>query len=418
MFHVGVDHHLAPLDVRERVALDAAQARRVCLAMQAEVWAEEVALVTTCNRTELYVATAEPDGADLALAAWLRHIPNAPGPDTGCYRRSGATAAAQHLLRVACGLESAILGETEIQGQVRIAHERAHEVGTLGPVLDRLFQAAVRAGKRARSETSISSGGVSHGSAAAQVVRRIFDPLEDRQVLLVGAGQIAASAARALSDLGEGRLLVVNRTRGKAEALAAQLPRARAEGLEDLGAALAASAVAILASGADALPTALVAGALKRRREPLLLVDLGLPRCVQPEVGALSGVFLYDLEALERLVADALTARREAVPAVESIVGEELAGFRAWLRGRGAVPAIRSLHEWAESIRAAELAYLPADLPDETRRAVEKLTRRLVRRLLGRASARVVQGAGSDDPALPTVADLRSVFGLEEGDGR
>jgi glutamyl-tRNA reductase len=159
-----------------------------------------------------------------------------------------------------------------------------------------------------------------------------------------------------------------------------------------------------------------VAAAVHRRRDPLLLVDLGLPRCIDPAASDLPGVFLYDLEALQRMVAGALSHRLEAVPAVEALIGAELEAFRTWRRGRGAVPAIQSMHAWAESIRQAELGWLPEELPADTRKAVDKLTRRLVNRLLGRAAARVVKGASGENPDLPTPEDLRSVFGLEEGE--
>lgn len=421
VFHVGIDHHLAPLDVREHVAQDAEGVGRILAAIGAEGWVAEAALVSTCNRTELYVVSAEADGADLALGAWLRHVPGAPPPSSGYYRRERGSAAALHLLRVASGLESAILGETEIQGQVRRAHDRARAAGTLGPVLDRLFQTAVRAGKHARSETGISEGGVSHGSAAADVVRRVFDTLRDRGVLVVGAGQIAAQAARAIAELDGGRFVIANRTPAHAETLAEALRATTARevtvcDLDDLVPRLAEAHVAVLATGAAPLATSDIEAAVRRRREPLLLIDLGVPRCVAAEVAEVQGVFLYDLEALERMVAGALSTRRESIPAVEALLRTELDGFARWLRGRGALPALRSLHDWAESIRAAEMRWLPEDADEETRAAVDRITRRLVQRLLGRATARVVKGTGSKDGELPTAEDLRSLFGLEEGE--
>lgn len=416
VYQVGVDHHLASLDVREHIALDAGGQVALTTAVKREGWAEEVALLSTCNRTELYVASADPLAGEMALSALLRHLPRAPPPDSGCYRRQGGVAAAKHLLRVACGLESAILGETEIQGQVRSAHARGLETRTVGAVLDRLFQAAMRAGKRARRETRISSGGISHGSAAAQVVRRVFDDLEGRRVLILGAGLIATQAARALADLVGGSYVVANRSEAHARELAASLPRSRVTGLDAVPRELAEAHVAILAGGAGPLAADDVAEALKKRRDPLLLVDLGVPRCAEPAAGQLAGVFLYDLETLEEMVAGALATRREAVPAVESIVRQELERYRAWQRGLRAVPTIRSLNQWAEAIRQAELGYLPEDLPPEARTAVERLTRRLVQRLLGRATARVVKGTSAGDPKLPTAEHLRSVFGLDEGE--
>ncbi len=417
IFHVGVDHHLAPLDVREHIALGADDAVRVAQAIVAEGWATEVALLSTCNRTEMYVATPEAEGGDLALGAWIRNVPGAPAPSSGCYRHQSGRSAAQHMLRVACGLESAIIGETAIQGQLRSAHERCLEAATIGPVLDRLFQSAQRAGKRARSETSISDGGVSHGSAVAQVVRRIFDSLQGRRVLVVGAGQMASQAARAVAEIDDVDFAIVNRTRAHAEALAQALSRqADVHALEELPGLLEHAHVAIFGGGAGTLGVDAIDAAVRKRRDHLLLVDLGVPRLVDAKAADLPGIFLYDLESLEQMVAGALAARRESIPQVEAIVTKELEDFRTWQRGRRALPAIRTLNEWAESIRRSELAWLPDDTPDEMRERIETLTRRLVKRLMGRAAARVVKGHGAEDPNLPTADDLRSVFGLDEGE--
>ncbi len=416
LYQVGVDHHLAPLSVRERMALSTDDAGAVARAIHAERWPAEVVLLSTCNRTELYAVSADPTGGELALGALLRHMPAAPDPASGCYRRQSGEAAAQHLLRVACGLESAIIGETEIQGQVRDAYGRGQESGTVGPVLDRLCHAAIRAGKRARNETHISDGGISHGHAAARVVRLVFDSLVDRTVLILGAGTVATTAARALAESKGGRYVVANRTEANARALADLLPDARVTGLDALAEELTTAHVAILASGAEPLAVGDIEAVCAKRREPLLLVDLGVPRCVDAGAAELPGVFLYDIEDLEDIVANALAARREAVPAVESMIGEELEAFRTWHRGHAAAPTIRSLNEWADAIRRAELAHLPDDLPPEMKAAVERMTERLVQRLLGRAASRVVKGTGGADPTLPTAEHLRSVFGLEEGD--
>jgi glutamyl-tRNA reductase len=314
VYQAGIDHHLAPLAVRERVALDPDGASALSRALCAEPWVAEALVVSTCNRTEAYVATAQPDGADLVLLGLLRHLPKAPPPENGHYRRLAGDAAALHLIRVATGLESAILGETEIQGQVRAAHERGLREGTVGPVLDRLCQAALRAGRRARAETKISAGSVSHGHAAAQVVRRVFDPARLRSVLVVGAGEVATQAARALVAGGAPRFVIANRTPEHARTLAQALPEARVVPLDEVPAELAGAEVAILAAGSTALPRATVEAALARRRDPLLLLDLGVPRCAEPECDDLPGVFLYDLEALEALVAGALSGRGDAAP--------------------------------------------------------------------------------------------------------
>jgi glutamyl-tRNA reductase len=417
LVQVGVDHRSAPLAVRERVALDAPRVRALLGAVRAEGWADEALVLSTCNRTEVYVASpAEGAAAPLALAALRRAAPEAPPEEEGVYLTRQGDVAAEHLMRVAAGLESAVLGETEIQGQVREAHRLAREAKALGPFLDRLASGALRAGRRARAETGLSAGAVSHGQAALEVARRIFGGAKEPRVLVVGAGVMATQAAGCLASLPGARFTVANRTREAAEALAGALPSARATGLDEVAAALAEAHVAVFAGGEGALSRAALEAAAKERRDPLLVLDLGVPRCVDPTVADVAGVFLYDLEAVEALLARSLEGRRLAVPAAEALVAEEIEDFRAWERRLVATPAIRSLAEWAETLRRAELDRLPASTPPETRAAVEEATRRLVERLLRRPAARVRQGVERGDPALPTPDHLRNVFGLGEGD--
>jgi glutamyl-tRNA reductase len=272
----------------------------------------------------------------------------------------------------------------------------------------------VKTGKRARTETALSAGGVSHGSAAAEVTRRVFGTLRDRTVLVVGAGEMATQTARALASLGGGRFVVANRTRERAETLARDLGTTDVRGIDEVPAVLAEVHVAVLATETWSLARREVEAALARRRAPLLLVDLGLPRVADPAAADHPGVFLYSVEDLERLVAAALAVRREAVPAAEGIVAEELGRLRTWHRGLRVHPALKSLNDWAEDLRQAEMSHLPADLPGPAREAVESLTRRLVQKLLGRPASRVVQGAETADPNLPTAEHLKSVFGLDE----
>ncbi len=414
LVQVGIDHHLAPLEVRERLALDEAAAREVARGIQAEPWAGEVLVIATCNRTELYVSTPIAHAEERVLEALLSRLPEAPPENADCYRKQRGAIAAQYLLRVACGLESAILGETEIQGQVRIAHAAAQEAGTLGPVLDRLCTTALRAGKRARAETAISAGGVSHGSAALQVVDRVYDDMRGREVLVIGAGVIATQAARSLATLDGARLRVANRTPERAEALVAELGSGEATSLEHLATDVEAAHVVVFATGAQPLRHEVLAETVSRRRDPLLLIDLGLPRCVDPRARDLPGVFVYDLDDLESVVADALANRRGAVPAAEAIVSDELERFRSWYRKWGAAPTIRSLHAWAEEIRKEEARHAGRDLSPELSEAIDRVTKRLVNRLLGRPASRVARGAEDADPTLPTAQHLRHVFGLDD----
>lgn len=248
------------------------------------------------------------------------------------------------------------------------------------------------------------------------MTRRVFGDLKGRTVLVVGAGEMATRAATALSGLPGGRYVVANRTLASAETLAKTLPEGRAAGLDVATPMLAEAAVAVFAGGGEPLSRAgaRLEAVVARRREPLVVFDYGVPRLVDAGVGEIAGVFLYDLENLEQMLAKSLASRREAVPAAEAILAEEFDGFRAWHRSRAAVPAIRSLQAWAEEIRRGELAHLPPDLAPTVRDAVENVTRRIVDRILRRPTARVRQGAEEGNPALPTPANLRHLFGLDE----
>lgn len=411
---VGIDHRTAPLAVRERIALPGDRVGPAVRSIADEPWANEVLLVSTCNRTEAYAVSTDPDAVELLMRALRRCVPNAPAEDEGVWVRRTGEDAANHLFRVVAGLESAILGETEIQGQVKEAHRVALEAKTVGPLLDRLASLALKAGKRARTDTGLSRGAISHGQAAYEIVRRLFGGLKQRTVLVVGAGEMATRAATALAALPGGTYVVANRTRATADVLAKDLAGATVVGLEEVAERLCAAHVAIFAGGGDPLSRAACQLAAARRRDPLLLLDYGMPRCVDPTVTEIPGVFLYDLEATEALMAQGLAGRREAVADAETILDEELEAFRAWHRTRRAAPTIRSLHAWAEEIRKTELAHLPADAPPPLRDAVDRMTRRIVDRILRRPTARVRQGVEGGDPALPTPDALRNLFGLDD----
>ncbi len=408
---VGVDHRSAPLDVRQRLAVGPDRVAEIVKALRAEPWAGEAMLLATCNRTELYVVGGIEDAPTRMLAALTRLVPGAPEESEGVYLRRVGEDAAIHLFRVCAGLESALVGETEIQGQVKEAHRIGTEAGGVGTFLDRLVRGALHAGKRARTETPLSRGAVSHGQASFEVAKRVFGGLAKRSVLVVGAGEMATLAALALTGHPGASYVVANRTRSSAETLAARLG-GTAVGLDEVPRRLHDAHVAVFATGVEILSRAQVEAAVARRRDPLVILDYGVPRNVAASSADLPGVFVYDLEAVEGLMAKALAARREAVPAVEAILEDELSRFRSWHRTLRAVPAIRSLHAWAEEVRRGEVGQLPADAPPEVRAAVDEVTKRLVERLMRRPTARVRQGVEEEDPALPTPDHLRNLFGL------
>jgi glutamyl-tRNA reductase len=404
---VGVSHRRAPVELRERVALDldasAALARRLADGGEAVV-------LSTCNRTELYLARESGDGERAAVGFLLEQ---APELESVAYRLHD-DAAALHLFRVAAGLDSLVPGEGEILGQVR----DAAEAGAPGPFLERLFRHAVSAGRKVRVETAIGEAPASVPAAAAALAQQVFGELRGRRVLLVGAGKMSELAARNLVSRGAELLAVVNRSEEHAAELAARLGT-RATGLDGLAAHLALADVVVASTSA---PGFVLAGARAvdavraRRGRPLLLVDLAVPRDVDPALGALDGCFVYDIDDLEAVVEQSLAGRRGEAARAERLVAAEAERFREWRAALDVVPAIASLRARAEEIRAAELAKL-GRLSEDDLTLVDAVTSQLVNKLLHLPTVRLKEAAAAADGVL--YADVvRHLFGLGEEERR
>jgi glutamyl-tRNA reductase len=344
----------------------------------------------------------------------------ARAPETGQQgrlytRRNGE--AARHLLGLACGLESMVVGEPEILGQVKQAATLAEDVGASGTVLRRLLRSAVAVGGRARAETGISAGAVSLGYAVVELARNIFTSLDRTRVLLVGAGETAQLVARALVERGVGELRITNRTPSRAEALRAELPQLQPVPFGELLAALSESDVVVATTSAPSpLVTAEGIAYARHRRNagPLLVVDLGVPRQVEPEAARLSSVFLYAIDALEGLIEHNLKRRREEVPRVDELVAGELDRYRAWYRTLEAEPLVARLQKQAEQIRRRELELAQARFPVELHGELDRLTRALVRKILHHPSARLRAKNGEAD--LPHLDLVRELFRLDDAD--
>ncbi|HEY1318513.1 MAG TPA: glutamyl-tRNA reductase [Gaiella sp.] len=410
----GVSHHRAPLDVRERVAVDLAVAGDLARELTASGGpAHEAVVLSTCNRTELYVAGeddaigAHADRALLDLAG-----SGAPALAPAAYRLADESAAL-HLFRVAAGLDSMVPGEGEILGQVR----EAFEVGSPGPLLGRTFHMALRAGRRARVETAIGESPASIPAAAAALAEQVFEGLTGRSVVLVGAGRASELTARNLRSRGATISVVANRTPEHAERLAGSLG-ARPAAIEKLGEALGDADIVVASTSAPGfvLTAETVGPVLRARRgRPVLIVDLAVPRDVDPSLGTLDGCFLYDVDALESVVAATLEGRRSEAVHAERIVSEEAERFRAWRASLAVVPAIASLRAHAEEIRAAELARLEGRLQDGEREVVDTLTAQIVNKLLHLPTVRLKEAAVTADGLLYAEA-VRHLFGLDEED--
>ena len=404
---VGTSHHRAPLELRERVALDREAAR----ALAADLADTEAVCLSTCNRTELYLAG--DDAAALEQSAVQALVELEPDVEPALYRLHDE-AAALHLFRVAAGLDSLVPGEGEILGQVRAAYE----TGTTGPVLDRLFRHALHAGRKVRTHTAIGESPASVSSAAAALAEQVFGDLRERRIVLVGAGKIGDQAARNLVSRGANVVAVANRTVERADEVAERVG-ARAVPLDALESELVDADVVVssTASSGYVLDRATVERVLRPRRgRPLLLVDLAVPRDLDPSIHDLDGCYLYDIDDLQAVVADSLAGRRREAEQGEALVAAEAEEFRAWLASLDVVPAIASLRARAEAIREAELQRVESrlgTLTDAQRRAVESLTARIVDKLLHLPTVRMKQAAAAADGVV-YAETVRHLFGLGE----
>jgi glutamyl-tRNA reductase len=420
---VGTSHRHAPVELRELVAFGSGRAGEIAAKLAGEE-GEAVAL-STCNRTELYLACEDPAEALERGAAALAALAGLPaGELEGSLYTLLDEAAVLHLFRVAAGLDSMIRGEGQILGQIRSAYEAAQEADATGPALHRLFRHALRAGKRVRRETGIAENPTSVSTAAAELVERVFDDVSGTNVLLLGAGKIGELAALELVARGAKGMVVANRSLERASRLAERYG-ARATSLEALEdeLALADVVVASTSSAGYVVTAEQVARALARRRErPVFFVDIAVPRDLEPAINDLPGCYLYDIDDLQRVVTESTEGRTEETNRAEAILADEAEQFRAWQRSRDVVPAITSLRELAETIRAQELARaeprLGALSPRE-RRAVESLTTQIVNKLLHLPTVRLKEAAAAPTGAVDGVhyaEAVRHLFGLVEED--
>lgn len=413
---LGTDFRCSPIELRERVAVSKEEAERVLVHLLASPGIAEAFVLSTCNRTEVYVQPREEDEAyHAALETVFLRVQEMERPGRLYVKRNGE--AARHLLAVASGLESMVLGEPEILGQVKQATALAEAVGAAGPVLRRLLRTAASAGKRARQETALAEGAVSLGYAAVELARNIFTGLEHCRVLLIGAGETARSVARPLVERGAMELKVANRSLERAREFQKEFPEAVLIPFEERLTAARTADLVIASTSADepVLTKKQLQQAMGYRpTAPLLVVDLGVPRNVEPAAGKIGNLFLHTIDSLDHLIQRNLKRRKEEVPKVEEILEQELAHFRSWYRGLEAEPLIARLQKRAEKIRQQELAEALSHFPPETHADLETLTRSLVRKILHHPSKRLRSQNGAQD--LPRLDLVRELFHLDDED--
>jgi glutamyl-tRNA reductase len=408
---VGTSHRSAPLPVRERLAAHDHGHDLVDHVLAAEPVAEAVGLAT-CNRCELYLVGSRPD--ELREAAVERLVELSGGDrarlEPMLYVRTGAEAA-EHLFAVAAGLDSLVPGEAQILAQIRDAYASAFEWGATGPVSNRLFHVALEAGKRVRHETAIGSGGASVASVAAEVAADRPGGLEGASVLVVGAGRVAELVAANLTARGAAPLWVANRDSSRAAALAA---RFGGTAIPWDGLATAVDAADVVVSSTAAPGYVIHAADLPPGR-PRLLIDLAVPRDVDPAAAAVEGTSVVDLDGLEAAVQRTLALRRGETGRAQAIVAEQAAEFRDWMAALRVVPAITQLRDHAERIRAAELRRMEPrwdSLTPADRERLDAVTRGMLNKLLHEPTVRLKQLAAADQSA-PYADAVTELFGLQ-----
>ena len=412
----GVSHRTAPVEIREKLVYRPPEADAALSAMLASGAIKEGVVLSTCNRTEIYAV----EGDENALPAIWETLSLRLGMDAarhGYVRRDRDAIA--HLYRVAAGLDSMIIGEAQIHGQVKDAWEQSR--ARAGAVLNRLFQTALLAASRARMETGIGRGAASVSSAAVQLAKKIFGSLSGHDAMILGAGDVAELALECLVAEGVGVAIVANRTHERAQDLAAR-HGGIAMHYDECWAALEKVDLLICstASPVPVVSAARVAPAVARRGgKPLFILDIALPRDVEPAVADLDNVFLYDLDDLRSAAAANLEKREENLPAAEAIIAEESQKYWDWLAGLAAVPVVRRFREEMDRLREAELAAAMrklGPLTPEQIQGIEHLSRALMNKFLHEPSVRL-RAAAANGRGLGVVDAARYLFALENSSG-
>ncbi|MDA8093620.1 MAG: glutamyl-tRNA reductase [Betaproteobacteria bacterium] len=411
LFAFGVNHQTAPVSVRERVAFNAARLDEALRDLVGCSQVEEAAIISTCNRTELYCNTGEPDQA----IAWLADYHQIARPQLAPYLYTLPHGqAVKHAFRVASGLDSMVLGEAQILGQMKQAVKSAEKAGTLGLLLHKLFQRTFSVAKEVRSTTEIGANSVSMAAAAVRLAERIFASIGEQRVLFIGAGEMIELCALHFAAQRPRGITVANRTLERAQALA-QRVGGTAITLNDLADHLASQDI-IVTSTASPLPIlglGMVERAVKtRRHRPMFMVDLAVPRDIEPEVGKLDDVFLYTVDDLAHVVQDGLDTRHAAVLEAEQIIDYNVVDFMHWMESREHVPMIRALREHAERYRQQEQERALRLLAkgESPQQVIDNLARALTNKFLHIPTHALNHTAGEDRAEL--VALLRRLYSL------
>lgn len=416
LYTLGINHHTAPVSVREQVAFGADKLPQA-LASLAGGPAREAAILSTCNRTEVYCAAETPEDA----ARWLADFHRLPIDRITPYLYTlPEREAVRHAFRVASGLDSMVIGEPQILGQMKDAVRAAEEAGTLGTLLNKLFQRSFAVAKEVRTTTAIGANIVSMAAAAVHLAGRIFDSISNQRILFIGAGEMIELTATHFAAQAPKAITIANRTVERGQALAARFD-GRAIRLEDLAEALPQHDIVVSCTAAP-LPIiglGLAERAIKaRRHKPMFMVDLAVPRDIEPEVGELDDVFLYTVDDLSQVVASGMEARQAAVVEAEAIIDARVEHFLHWIEQRHSVPTIRALHDSAERMRRHEVEHAMKLLAkgEAPEKVLEALSQRLTNKFLHAPTQALNQAAAQPEQDVNLHAAVQRLFHLHQGD--
>ncbi len=414
---LGMSHHTAPVDLRERVDFSRRGVSEALRELAACPSPTEAVVLTTCNRAEIYVACEDSETTRHGLERFMSRFHDVPEHDLAphLYVHTGADVA-RHLFRVAAGLDSLVVGEPQIFGQIKDAYAVASRERRTGALLNKLFPWSFAVGKRVRADTGLGEGAVSVSYTAISLARKIFGSLKALRVLVVGAGEMAELTATHLRSQQVGRIGVTSRTRARADALARKVDGTAVDwtAVDD---ELLEADIVVTATGASTpiISTTTIDRIMRaRRNRPLFIIDIGLPRDVEPDAGDLEQVFLYNLDDLRSIVSENLARRQEQTARAEAMVSNEVEAFVVWLRSRGTIPTVVALRRRFESIRQAELKRFESKLSGlsaEARARVDEVTQLLVQKLLLTPTERL-KTADDEATAAQYAEIITQLFGL------
>ncbi|ALX48223.1 glutamyl-tRNA reductase [Lentibacillus amyloliquefaciens] len=419
LLKVGFNHKSAPLEIRERFMISEEMIDKAMVKLSEQKSILENVIISTCNRTEVYAVADQVHTGRYYIKRFLSEWLNVDKEELSPYLHiTESDATIEHLFRVASGLDSMVLGETQILGQVKYAFLTAQENNTTGTIFNELFKQAITFAKKAHKETTIGEHAVSVSYAAVELAKKVFGDLEKKHVVINGAGKMGELAARNIHGSGASNITVVNRTLTKAQSLADTL-KGKAKSAEQLNEQLCDADILLSSTGSDSViltKETVQAIQKKRKGRPLFLVDIALPRDLDPGIAELENVFLYDIDDLQNVVDDNLEARKEAAEKIEIMIEAEMSAFNDWVQTLGVVPVISALRKKALTIQGETMKSIERKMPDLTARekkVLNKHTKSIVNQLLKQPITEAKELAGNDnkEEALQQFIDI---FGIEE----